>query len=94
MFRLFLRGARGVKFINLFLFWTAYIITDQIMKRRSFISHSAAIPVVVSAGLGLDSKIKERNSKAYPFKMKYAPHLGMFKHHAGDDPYRSAQFYG
>ena len=29
---------------------------------------------------------------AAPFKMKFAPHLGMFKHHAGDDPIDQLNF--
>ncbi len=30
--------------------------------------------------------------EAYPFNLKYAPHLGMFKHHAGDDPVDQLNF--
>ncbi len=29
---------------------------------------------------------------ARPFKLKYAPHFGMFRHHAGDDPIDQLQF--
>lgn len=58
------------------------------MKRREFI---------VSAGLaaGAASIISAPASAAEPkhlFKLKYAPHFGMFKHHAGDDPVDQLKF--
>ena len=61
------------------------------MKRRSFISHTTVLPVGASLGLNFNSK-KSENQQAYSFKMKYAPHLGMFKHHAGDDPIDQLNF--
>ena len=61
------------------------------MKRRSFISHTTVLPVGASLGLSINSK-KRENQQAYSFKMKYAPHLGMFKHHAGDDPIDQLNF--
>jgi hydroxypyruvate isomerase len=61
------------------------------MKRRSFISHTTVVPVGASLGLSINSK-KNENQQAYSFKMKYAPHLGMFKHHAGDDPIDQLNF--
>ena len=61
------------------------------MKRRSFISHTTVLPVGASLGLSINSK-KNENQQAYSFKMKYAPHLGMFKHHAGDDPIDQLNF--
>lgn len=32
------------------------------------------------------------NTTAQPFSLKYAPHLGMFKHHAGENPLDQIQF--
>ena len=62
------------------------------MKRRSFITHSAAIPAGVSLGLGLNKKKADVDLKSYPYRLKNAPHLGMFKHHAGDDPIDQLNF--
>ncbi len=33
-----------------------------------------------------------KRALAQPFQMKYAPHLGMFKHHAGDNPIDQLNF--
>ncbi|MBX2817708.1 MAG: TIM barrel protein [Saprospiraceae bacterium] len=55
------------------------------MKRRNFIQYSA----LAAAGTGAMStaaSAQSSNAPAEPFRLKYAPHLGMFKHHAGDDP--------
>ena len=54
------------------------------MDRRSFlVSGSAA---VAATGLGQDPKPteapKEKQSDAKPFKLRYAPHFGMFSNHA------------
>jgi len=61
------------------------------MKRRSFIKNSTyalgAIPVVGSVGNNSSFVPTEK-----PFNMKFAPHLGMFKHHAGDDPIDQLMF--
>ncbi len=32
------------------------------------------------------------SASAEPFTMKFAPHLGMFRHHAGEDPIRQLEF--
>ena len=29
---------------------------------------------------------KENSTETHKFNLKYAPHIGMFKHHAGEDP--------
>ncbi len=62
------------------------------MNRRNFLATSIAS----AAGLAASSQVaadestqstqKEQTmSSEPPFKLKYAPHFGMFKHHAGDD---------
>ena len=58
------------------------------MERRSFIKKTVVAASV--AGLGVTGikgmEIPGLGSENLnPFKLKYAPHLGMFKHHAGKD---------
>ncbi len=46
-----------------------------------------------SATLGVGNILKVASGTvAESFKLKYAPHLGMFKHHAGDDPIDQLNF--
>ncbi len=66
------------------------------MKRRSFVAKSAL------AGIGLSGCVTKVPATAgailaaeeteLKFKMKFAPHLGMFKHHAGEDPIDQLNF--
>ena len=59
------------------------------MKRRQFIHYSSI------AGIGATQVRFPGSGKKRPprsFKLKYAPHLGMFKHHAGDDPVDQLNF--
>ena len=63
------------------------------MKRRSFIQKS----VVTSGALSLGSVMaysakSDSSSEPHRFNLKYAPHLGMFKNHAGDDPIDQINF--
>lgn len=63
------------------------------MKRRSFVKGLAAGSAV--AGLsGMASTAATPNvlPQKHNFKLKYAPHFGMFKHHAGDDPIDQLHF--
>lgn len=61
------------------------------MLRRSFIKTTAiaaplaacATPTLMTAGSA---------TVAEPFKMNFAPHIGMFKHHAGEDPVDQLNF--
>jgi len=66
------------------------------MKRRSFIKKGAAAASFVgisipsmSAMTGFDTKT-QRNANV--FKLNYAPHLGMFKNLAGEDPIDQLNF--
>ena len=52
------------------------------MDRRTFLTTSAA-GVVAAAGMTRLSNAEVAVSDR--FKLKYAPHFGMFRHHAGDD---------
>lgn len=58
------------------------------MKRRTFLQNGVSTTAALATGaVGLNaSSAPISTKKAAPFKMKFAPHLGMFKHHAGDDP--------
>lgn len=58
------------------------------MKRRQFIQYSSL------AGVSAPFvTVKSQNkSAAESFQLKYAPHLGMFKEHAGEDPVDQLHF--
>ena len=60
------------------------------MKRRNFIKHNALL--AGTATIGFQQISSQNTSTAESFKLKYAPHLGMFKHHAGDDPIDQLNF--
>ena len=65
------------------------------MERRSFLKSSAvAAGAVVSGSLAHAAASPERKTVAgkHNFKLKYAPHFGMFKHSAGDDLLDQMQF--
>ncbi len=66
------------------------------MKRRSFLKKSAATASVfglsisgVNAMNSLDGSAKAKTNN---FKLKYAPHIGMFKNHTGKDPIDQLNF--
>ncbi len=66
------------------------------MKRRSFIKKSTATASLLGISIAgvnatniLDS---ETTSNTNSFKLKFAPHLGMFKHHAGNAPIDQLNF--
>jgi len=62
------------------------------MQRRDFIKTSggavAAAVVAATAGEAVDAPTESKRS----FKLKYAPHFGMFRHSAGDDPVEQLKF--
>lgn len=56
------------------------------MKRRTFIKGTTQATLALTASslpLGADAKIVEKSGSS--FRLDYAPHDGMFVHHAGDD---------
>ncbi len=67
------------------------------MKRRSFIQNGAASAAALLTGSAVWASPSTQSSagdlppKAH-FKLKYAPHFGMFKHHAGEDLLDQLQF--
>jgi len=59
------------------------------MQRREFINKGITATALASSGSLAFAGNGRKNfsqTKAEPFNLKYAPHIGMFKHHAGDDP--------
>lgn len=63
------------------------------MKRRNFLQQAG----LVSAGLALSGKAPLQassglNRQNEGFSLAYAPHLGMFQHHAGEDPVAQLEF--
>jgi hydroxypyruvate isomerase len=63
------------------------------MDRRHFIAAGAAAGTMLSAITG-SSQAQQAGipPASKPFKLKYAPHFGMFKRHAGDDPIDQLKF--
>lgn len=61
-----------------------------ILSRRNFIGSAAIAAAAVS--LGTSASSADEKSNGAKFKMKYAPHFGMFKHHAGEDCLDQLQF--
>lgn len=63
------------------------------MKRRNFLKNSllttGAATVTAGANLAMG---KSKKKKKADFKLKYAPHFGMFKNSAGDDPVDQIKF--
>lgn len=51
------------------------------MKRRDFLNAGLATGATLTAA----SLVQASESKPADFKLKYAPHFGMFRHHAGKD---------
>ncbi|NND06019.1 MAG: TIM barrel protein [Saprospiraceae bacterium] len=62
------------------------------MKRRQFIQQGTVLGSSAIVGSNLNTFAKHESSQAFEFQLKYAPHLGMFKHHVGDDPVDQLNF--
>jgi len=60
------------------------------MQRREFLCAAA----LGAAGLAAPAPAltSPRRPGGTPFRLKYAPHFGMFRHHAGDDPLEQLRF--
>jgi len=63
------------------------------MKRRNFVKSSliTSTALVGSGSAFAHNNENTKNSK-HKYKLHYAPHLGMFKHHAGKDPVDQLKF--
>lgn len=59
------------------------------MDRRHFLQSAALAPALATAlpaaANGAPARGQDRARASERFQLKYAPHFGMFKHHAGDD---------
>ncbi len=63
------------------------------MKRRSFIkSTTYAVPSASIIGTQYNQISSIASAESPKFKAKFAPHLGMFKHHVGDNPVDQLNF--
>jgi len=60
------------------------------INRRSFIRQGSLAALALSVAPSLAGEIKSSNQSK--FRLKYAPHFGMFAHHAGDDPLEQLRF--
>ncbi|MEC3966951.1 xylose isomerase, partial [Muricauda sp. SYSU M86414] len=65
------------------------------MKRREFVRNKIIASTAI--GLGGAPLFAMESQNTYPlvkndFQLKYAPHLGMFKESAGDDPIDQLNF--
>lgn len=61
------------------------------MDRRSFIASGLAAGAVISADMAVFAAETETQT-GKSFRLKYAPSLGQFKHHAGEDPVDAIKF--
>ena len=63
------------------------------MKRRDFLTTSGlGAGAMVTSTKALSNTISVRTNAPDKFNLKYAPHLGMFKHSAGEDPIDQLNF--
>lgn len=62
------------------------------MKRRNFIQKSVLTSGALSLGGAFSFATTAYDSSKHQFNLKYAPHLGMFKAHAGEDPIAQINF--
>lgn len=62
------------------------------MERRNFIQSGVLAGLAAVAGSRTLQAKPSTPQISKPFNLKYAPHLGMFKNHAGDDPIEQLRF--
>jgi hydroxypyruvate isomerase len=65
------------------------------MERRFFIRNSIAASAAIASANLLHASVpvtKSQPMQKHPFQLKYAPHFGMFRHHAGEDLLDQIQF--
>jgi hydroxypyruvate isomerase len=63
------------------------------MKRRDFVKSGMALSgAALSTSAAVFASPLKSAVEKYDFNLKYAPHFGMFKHHAGDDPIDQIRF--
>ena len=62
------------------------------MKRRHFIKRSGMVTGALSLGTLTASSAQSSTPNKSSFNLNYAPHLGMFRHSAGEDPIDQLNF--
>lgn len=62
------------------------------MQRRSFVKSGLLTSAFLATGANSLKASSDKTNNIHNFQLKYAPHLGMFKHHAGDDPIDQLNF--
>lgn len=62
------------------------------MKRRDFVKNTALSSGVISLGGAFTFANQNEGKAINSFNLNYAPHLGMFKHHVGEDPIDQINF--
>ena len=62
------------------------------MKRRTFLKNTSLATGGVFATANALQATTTATANAYNFRLKYAPHIGMFKHTAGEDPIDQLNF--
>ena len=60
-------------------------------ERRDFLKGALSATVAMGIAPGLSSYAVPQSAGNGTFKLKYAPHFGMFKNHTGDDPVDHSQ---
>lgn len=62
------------------------------MERRKFVRNSLLAGAGLATASGVSPALGKEALKKNDFKLKYAPHFGMFKNHAGNDPIDQLNF--
>ena len=66
------------------------------MERRSFVKKSASLAAFIGMGVSgakaSEFLVDDKKQKMFDFPLHFAPHLGMFKSHAGNDPIDQLNF--
>ena len=64
------------------------------MQRRNFLKSSTLSAALLATGAGCATAATPLAAKSekYNYQLKYAPHIGMFKNHAGEDPVDQLKF--
>ncbi|MCH8273414.1 MAG: TIM barrel protein [Armatimonadetes bacterium] len=63
------------------------------MSRRDLMKAGIATGAgLIASRVGASPETNKTAAGKVPFKLKYAPHFGMFRHHAGDDPVDQLKF--
>ncbi len=63
------------------------------MQRREFLAGVSAAGIAGIATPSVASGLNQtEQANSAPFSMAFAPHFGMFRHHAGDDPVAQLEF--